>query len=104
MSKLTRKERSIAAAYRRLQKAQERAALNYELADRLSFAIAQKAGGHGQVVKISVDGKALEVIDNYQAAIAHPKRAPQQMPKAWAHGSVRQFELKETSIPLEVGA
>jgi hypothetical protein len=102
MSKpLTRKERAIAATYRRLQKAQERAALQYELADRLSFSIAQKAGGHGHVVRINAEGKAIQVIDNYQAAIAHPKREPAQMPKAWAHGSVRQFELKETSIPLE---
>jgi hypothetical protein len=104
MSKpLTRKERSIAAAYRRLQKAEERASAQYELADRLKFAIAQKAGGHGQVVRISSEGKALEIIDNYQAAIAHPKRGEKQMPKAWAHGSVRQFEVKEVSIPIEVG-
>ena len=98
---LTRKERAIAATYRRLVKAQERASLQYELADRLSFKIAQKAGGHGQVVRINADGKAIEIIDLYQAAIAHPKRKPDQMPKAWAHGSVRQFELKETSIPIE---
>ena len=102
MSKpLTRKERSIAATYRRLVKAQERASAQYELADRLSFKMAQKAGGDGQVVRISSEGKALEIIDLYQAAIKHPKRKPEQMPKAWAHGSVRQFELKETSIPIE---
>lgn len=102
MSKpLTKRERSIAATYRRLVKAQERAEMQYELVDRLSFAIAQKAGGHGHVVRISAEGKALEVIDNYQAAIAHPKRADGQMPKAWAHGSVRQFALKEVSIPIE---
>lgn len=102
MSKpLTRRERSIAAKYRRLQKAQERASANYELADRISFSIAQLAGGAGKTVRISADGKALQVIDNYQAAIAHPKRDPKQMPKTWAHGSVRQFELKEVSIPLE---
>jgi len=98
---LTRRERSIAAKYRKLQKAQERASAQYELADRLSFAIAHQAGGNGKVVRISSEGRAVQVIDNYQAAIAHPKRDPEQMPKAWAHGSVRQFELKEISIPLE---
>lgn len=102
MSKpLTRRERSVASKYRKLVKAQERASANYELADRISFSIAQQAGGNGKTVRISSEGKALQVIDNYQAAIAHPKRDPQQMPKAWAHGSVRQFELKEVSIPLE---
>jgi hypothetical protein len=100
LSSLTKRERSIAAKFRRLQKAQERASANYELADRLSFQIAQQAGGHGKTVRISADGKGIEVVDNYQAAIAHPKRGPEQMPKAWAHGSVRQFELKEVSLPL----
>ena len=99
--KLTRKERKIAAQYRKLQKAQERASTQYDLADRLSFSIAHLAGGHGKIARISTDGKAIQVVDNYQAAIAHPKRAPEQMPKAWAHGSVRQFDLKETTLPLE---
>jgi hypothetical protein len=49
-------------------------------------------------VRISVEGKGIQVIDNYQAAIRHPKRQPEQMPKAWAHGSVRQFEFKEIQI------
>jgi hypothetical protein len=98
---LTRRERSIAAKYRKVLKAEERASAQYELADRLKFAIAQLAGGHGKVVRISADGKALEVINPMQAAISHPKRKPDQMPKAWAHAAVRQFDLKEVSIPLE---
>lgn len=102
MSKpLTRRERSVAAKYRKVLKAEERASAQYELADRLKFAIAQQAGGNGKTVRISSEGKALQVIDNYQAAIAHPKRDAAQMPKAWGHAAVRQFELKEVSIPLE---
>lgn len=97
---LSRRERSIAAKYRKLVKAQEKASLEYERADRLAFAIGMLAGGHGKVVRINPEGKALQVIDNYEAAKAHPKRDPKQMPKAWAHGSVRQFELKEVSVPV----
>lgn len=100
-AKLTRKEKSVAAKYRKLVKAQEKAAANYELVDRLSFSIAQLAGGHGKTVRISAEGKALSVTDNYQAAISHPKRSDEQMPKAWAHGCVRQFDIKETQVPLE---
>jgi len=100
--KLTRKERSAAAKYRKLCKAQDRAKAEYELCDRLTLSIAQLAGGHGKLVRISSEGKAIEVIDNYVAAIQHPKRAPEQMPKAWAHGSVKQFDLKETTWPAEV--
>lgn len=100
MKPLTKRERSIAAKYRRVLKAEEKAAAQYELADRLKLQIAIK-GGAGNTVRISADGKGIEIVDNYQAAIAHPKRKPDQMPKAWAHGSVRQFELKEVSIALE---
>lgn len=96
---LTHRERSIAAKYRKLVKAQERAALEYERADRLSYAIGN-AIGHGHVIRINAEGRALQVIDNYEAAKSHPKRDPAQMPKAWAHGSVRQFELKEISVPV----
>lgn len=100
-SKLTRKERSAAAKYRKLVKAQEKASANYELVDRLGLSIAKLAGGHGKLIRISSEGKALQITDNYQAAISHPKRSPEQMPKAWAHGSVRQFDIKETQVPLE---
>lgn len=96
---LTRRERSIAAKYRKFLKAQEKASLEYERADRLSYAIGI-AVGHKHVIRISPEGKGVEVTDNYEAAKAHPKRDPAQMPKAWAHGSVRQFELKEISVPL----
>jgi hypothetical protein len=95
---LTRKERSAAAIYRKIVKAQTRASTQYELADKLAFQLAQKLGGNGKLVRISAEGRGLQVIDNYQAAIAHPKRLPDQMPKAWAHGSVRQFEFKEIAI------
>ena len=95
---LTRRERSIAAKYRKLVKAQDRASLEYERADRLSYQIATLSGGHGKVVRIA-ESKGIEIIDNYEAAKAHPKRKPEQMPKAWAHGSVRQFELKEVTVP-----
>ena len=102
MSKpLTRKERSVAAKYRKVLRAQERAAMQYELVDRLSFSIAQQLGGNGKVVRISTEGKAIQVIDQYQAAISHPKREANQMPKAWAHGCVRQFDLKEIALPLD---
>lgn len=98
---LTRRERSIAAKYKRFRSTQDRASALYAEADRIAFELAQKLGGHGKVMRISEEGKALQVIDNYQAAIEHPKREKGEMPKAWAHGSVRQFEFKETHVPAE---
>lgn len=101
MKALTRKERSIAAKYRKLVKAQDLASAKYELVDRIGFEIARQAGGNGKTVRISADGKGLEVIDNYLAAINHPKRKPEQMPKVWAHGCVRQFDFKEVNLVVE---
>ena len=99
MSKaLTRRERSIATKYRRLVKAQEKASAQYDLADRLAFDIAQKS--KGQVVRIS-ETKGIQAIDQMQAAIAHPKRKPDEMPKGWAHAAFRQFKIEEVSIALE---
>lgn len=95
---LTRKERAIASKYRKLVKAKEKAAAQYDLADRLALDIATRAGGDGTIVRISAEGKAIQVVDNYQAAIQHPKRKPEQMPKAWAHAAVRQFEFEEVTI------
>lgn len=95
---LTRKERSAAALYRKIGKAQDRASTQYELADKLAFKLAQQLGGNGKAVRISPEGRGIQVIDNYLAAITHPKRAADQMPKAWAHGSVRQFEFKEIAV------
>jgi hypothetical protein len=95
---LTRKERAIAAKYRKFVKAKERAAADYERADRLALDIATRAGGAGKIVRISAEGKGIQVVDNYQAAILHPKRQPDQMPKAWAHAAVRQFEFEEVNV------
>lgn len=92
---LTRRECRAAAAYRKLVKLKERASADYERADRQALKLATLIGGHGKTVRISAEGKAIEVVDNYQAAIAHPKRKPDQMPKAWAHGCVRQFDFEE---------
>lgn len=94
---LTRRERSAASTYRKIQKAQERASAQYELADRLSFKLGEQIGA-GKVARISVDGKGIQAIDNYQAAIQHPKREPGAMPKAWAHGCVRQYDFKEINV------
>jgi hypothetical protein len=95
---LTRKERAIGSKYRKLMKAREKAGAQYDLADRLALDIATRAGGDGKIVRISTEGKAIQVVDNYQAAILHPKRKPEQMPKAWAHAAVRQFEFDEVTI------
>jgi len=95
---LKRKEKRAAHLYRRMQKAEELASKYYELVDRLGFALASLLGGDGKTTRIAVDGKGIIVIDNYEAAKKHPKLEPGQMPKAWAHGSVRQFSFKETTV------
>ena len=98
MSGLTKRERSIAAKYRRMLKAKEKAGAQYDLADRLALEIATKS--KGEVVRIS-ESKGIQAIDQMQAAINHPKRKPEQMPKGWAHAAFRQFEIEEVKLLIE---
>lgn len=96
--KLTRRERSFAAKYRRLQKAKDRAAVQYELADRLALEIATKSAG--KVIRISEE-KGIKAVDQVKAALEHPKRRPDQMPKIWAHAAARLFEIEEVKLTVE---
>lgn len=98
MPALNKRERSIAAKYRRMVRAQEKAGAQYDLADRLALDIAKKS--KGEVVRIS-DTKGVQAIDQMQAAINHPKRKPEDMPKGWAHAAFRQFKIEEVSLPTE---
>ena len=100
MPKLTKRERSVAYKYKRIQKALERGAASYAEADRLAYSIAKKLDlEHGRIVRISVDGKGLQLIDNYVRAQIRPDREEKDMPKCWSKASsVRQFELKEVSV------
>jgi hypothetical protein len=98
MRALSKRERSIAAKYRRMLRAKEKAGAQYELADKLAFEIAGKS--KGQVVRIS-DSKGIQAVDQMQAAISHPKRKPEQMPKGWCHAAFRQFEIEEVKLSLE---
>jgi hypothetical protein len=98
MRALSKRERSIAAKYRRMVRVKEKASAQYDLADRLAFQIAQKS--KGEVVRIS-DTKGIQAVDQMKAAISHPKRKPDQMPKGWAHAAFRQFEIEEVKLSLE---
>ena len=95
---LTRKERRAAAAYRKILRAKEKASIEYERADRETLRLANLLGGHGKIARISQDGKGIQIVDNYQAAIHHPKLRPGQMPKGWAHAALRQFEIEELKL------
>jgi len=95
---LTKRERSFAHKYRRMLKAKERAGAQYELADRIALDIAKKS--KGELVRIS-DTKGIQAVDQMQAAIDHPKRQPDQMPKGWCHAAFRQFEIEEVKLALE---
>lgn len=96
--KLTRRERSLAAKYRRMVKAKERAGVQYELADRLALEIATKSAG--KVVRIS-ETLGIQAVDQVKAALEHPKRKPEQMPKIWAHAAARLFEIEEVKLSIE---
>jgi hypothetical protein len=95
---LTRRERRAAAAYRKILKAKEKASAEYERADRETVKLAKFLGGHGKTARISQDGKGIRIIEPLRAASENPKLEPGQMPKAWAHAAVRQFDVEELKL------
>lgn len=95
---LTKRERSFAAKYRRMLKAQERAASLYEKADRLALEIATKS--KLELVRIS-ETLGIQAVDQVKAALNHPKRKPDQMPKIWAHAAARLFAIEEVKLAVE---
>jgi hypothetical protein len=95
---LTRKERRVAASYRKIQKAKEKASAEYERADRETLKLANLLGGHGATARISQDGKGIKIVEPLRAALESPKLQAGQMPKAWAHAAVRQFDVEELKL------
>lgn len=84
MSKLTKKERSIASKFKKREKAKEQAKKFYDRADALTLEIA-KAIQPKTFVRIHEDGKQLHLLNN---------AAGEEMIVGWAHGALRRWELK----------
>ena len=95
---LTRRERRAATSYRRILRAKEKASAEYERADRETVKLAKLLGGHGATARISQDGKGIKIVEPLLAALESPKLQPGQMPKAWAHAAVRQFDVEELKL------
>lgn len=92
---LTRRERSIAAKYRRFLRAKQEGENAYGRADRIAFEIAKKIGGN--ISRIS-DLRGVKAINRIEEAIAKAE-SEQTMPKLWGHGAGRFFDLKD--VPLD---
>ena len=84
MSKLTKKERSLASKFKKREKAKEQAKKFYDRADALTLEIA-KAIQPKTFVRIHEDGKQLHLLNN---------AAGEEMIVGWGHGAVRRYDLK----------
>ena len=84
MSKLTKKERSIASKFKKREKAKEQAKKFYDRADALTLEIA-KAIQPKTFVRIHEDGKQLHLLNN---------AVGEEMIVGWGHGAVRRYDLK----------
>lgn len=93
MASLTKRERSIAAKYRRIQRAEVRGSAVYSQADSLTLSLARLMKP-GQAIRISAEGKGLVLIDQYAEASAKSD----EMPKVWAHAAARRWKLKEVTL------
>jgi hypothetical protein len=101
MPRLTKRERSIAANFKRYEKLKEKAGTLYDQADALLAKIAglmrprgaklvevtSKTGNvsHRLIARISEDGRELHCID---------KTAGDAIILDWGHAAVRRYELK----------
>ena len=84
MSKLTKKERSIASKFKKREKAKEQAKKFYDRADALTLEIA-KAIQPKTFVRIHEDGKQLHLLET---------KPDERGIVGWGHGAVRRFDLK----------
>lgn len=102
---LTKRERAIAAALRRYEKAKDRAEACYAHADKLATALAQKIfklksaralSEFQKAVRISEEGK--HVIATAQYLEAQHEALTGGDGKIWAHGSVRPWKLSTKNL------
>jgi hypothetical protein len=84
MASLTKRERSIAAKFRRYEKAKETAKKFYDRADALLLEIA-KGIKPKTFVRIRDDGRQLHLRE---------ASADERGILGWGHGAVRQYDLK----------
>ena len=104
MPSLSKRERSIAAKFRRYEKLKERAKRLYEQADVVLTQIAQQSEGPKltamraqlaelakakHLVRISEDGRQLQLRES---------AADEKGILGWGHGAVRQFDPKVVNV------
>lgn len=81
---LSKKERSVAAKFRRYEKAKEQAKKFYDRADLILMEIAKQIQPKG-FVRIKEDGQQLHLRE---------AKADERGILGWGHGAVRQYDLK----------
>ena len=100
MSALTKRERSIAAKFRRYEKLKERAKRLYDQADGILTDIAKQMEGpkitkmREQLAELTKGNHLVRISENGQQLHLRESSPDEKGIMGWGHGAVRQFDPK----------
>ena len=100
MSGLTKRERSIAAKFRRYERTKEQAKLLYDKADGILTEIARQLEGptltraREQLLEAAKAKHLIRIHENGQQLSLREAGADEKGILGWGHGAVRQFDPK----------
>jgi uncharacterized protein (DUF2336 family) len=104
MPSLSKRERSIAAKFRRYEKLKERAKRLYEQADVVLTQIAQQVEGpkltqmRTQIAELAKQKHLVRIAEDGRALQLRESSADEKGILGWGHGAVRQFDLKVVNL------
>jgi hypothetical protein len=100
MPRLTKRERSIAAKFRRLEKTLEQAKALYDKADGIKIEIARHVEGAAltrmreRLAEAAKSRHSIRIDESGQQLQLRENLADEKGILGWGHGAVRQFDLK----------
>jgi hypothetical protein len=104
MAALSKRERSIAAKFRRYEKLKDRAKQLYEQADGVLTEIAQQMEGakltqmRAQIAELAKQRHLVRIHENGQQLQLREASADEKGILGWGHGAVRQFDPKVVNL------
>lgn len=104
MPSLSKRERSIAAKFRRYEKTKERAKALYDKADGILTEIAQQMEGpkltkmREQIAELAKNRHTIRIHEGGQQLHLREAAADEKGILGWGHGAVRQFDPKVVNL------
>lgn len=104
MPALSKRERSIAAKFRRFEATKEKAKALYEKADGILTEIARELEGpkltamRAQISELAKSRHSIRISESGQSLLLREASADEKGILGWGHGAVRQFDPKVVNL------